>query len=61
METLLTVNDLAKTLKVHPKSVYRWVYTEQLECTKVGGTVRFTEDQVKQFLDVRVKKLKRGR
>ncbi len=50
MEELLTVDEVAKILKVHPKSVYRWVYERKLDACKVGKNVRFTEGQVAAFV-----------
>lgn len=50
MEELLTVKEVAKTLRVHPKSVYRWVETGKIACSHAGGSIRFTEEQVETFL-----------
>ncbi len=50
MEQMLTVSEVASMLKVHPKSVYRWIYDGKLEKCMAGGRVRFTEKQVKDFL-----------
>ncbi len=50
MEELLTAKEVATKLKVHLKSVYRWVENGKLECSRAGGAIRFTEEQVKDFL-----------
>lgn len=50
MDKLLTVNEVAEILSVHPKSVYRWVYEGRLDSCKVGGRRRFAEENVKKFI-----------
>lgn len=32
----LTVNELARELRVHPKTVYRWVSRGLLPCQRIG-------------------------
>lgn len=49
-QILLTVNDVAKRLQVHPQSVYRWIYETKLECTRIHSVVRITEEQLEKFI-----------
>ncbi len=51
MDDLLTIADVAKILKVHPKSIYRWVDSGKLKCSRAGRSVRFTGDQLSDFLN----------
>lgn len=47
---MLTVNEIAEMLKVHPQTVYRWIYAGKLKCLKIDGLVRITEEQYKEFI-----------
>jgi len=40
---LYTANELAKMLRIHPKTVYRLGREGKLELVRVGRSVRFTE------------------
>jgi excisionase family DNA binding protein len=48
-ESLLTVEELAKILRLHPKTVYRLVEKGKLPCIRVGRNVRFSPDVIKQL------------
>lgn len=47
---MLTVNEVAERLKVHPQTVYRWIYTGKLKSIKIEGGVRITEEQYEEFI-----------
>ena len=51
MEELLTVAEVAKALKVHPKSVYRWIYEGRINSYKIGNRIRFTDEQIEAFVN----------
>lgn len=47
---MLTVNEVAEKLKVHPQTVYRWIYAGKLRAVKINGLVRITEEEFKKFV-----------
>ena len=47
--TLLTVEELAKILRLHPKTIYRLVEKGKLPCIRVGRNVRFSSDVIQQL------------
>lgn len=49
---MLKVSEVAKMLKVHPQTVYRWIYLKKLEALKIDGMVRVTEEQLNKFMGV---------
>ena len=46
---VMTVNDLARYLKVHPSTIYRLLKTGQLPAFKVGGDWRFNREQIDRW------------
>jgi excisionase family DNA binding protein len=52
---LMTVNDVAEELKVHPRTVKRWITEGQLPAFKLGDRAgwRINEEAVKEFLEAR--------
>ena len=46
----LTVNEIAERLKVHPQTVYRWIYAKKLEALKIDGILRIEEEAYNRFL-----------
>ena len=49
--SLLTVLEVAKWARVHPKTVYRWIRDGKLEAIQFGPrTFRIPEDTLRQFL-----------
>jgi excisionase family DNA binding protein len=50
LESLITKEDLARRLKVHPKTLEVWMRGGQLQCVRVGGRVRFEPEAVERFL-----------
>lgn len=48
-ETLLTVEEVAKILRLHPKTIYRLVEKGKLACIRVGRNIRFSSNVVEQL------------
>ena len=51
MSHFYTVKSLAEMLLVSERAVYRLVESGQLTAYKVGRSLRFSEEKVKEFLD----------
>jgi hypothetical protein len=52
---MLTVNDVAKKWQCSPALIYALVAERKLRCFRLGlgrGTIRFTEDQLTEFLNM---------
>jgi excisionase family DNA binding protein len=49
-ETLLTVAEVAELLKVHKETVLRHARAGNLKSYKIGRALRFTKQQVTEFL-----------
>ena len=49
MENLLSVNQVAFILKVHPLTVRRYIKEGKLKAVKAGGNIRIKESQVFEF------------
>jgi excisionase family DNA binding protein len=47
---MLTVEDVSERLKVHPQTVYRWIYDGKLKSLKIEGIVRITEEDYQDFI-----------
>ncbi len=51
-QRLLTVQDVAAWARVHPKSVYRWIKTGQMNAIQLGPrTYRIPAKAVEAFLE----------
>ena len=48
---LLTVQQVAIRLQVHPETILRWLRRNQLQGLKVGKQWRIKQDQLQTFLD----------
>ena len=46
---LLTVEEVAELLRLHPKTIYRLVASKKLACIRVGRNIRFSPDVVKEL------------
>lgn len=57
MESILTLPELATFLKVSEDTIYRLISDGKIEAIKVGSQWRFTEEQVKDYLDSRTIKV----
>ncbi len=53
MKKLLTVQQVAEVLQIHPNSLYRLVYQKRIPFTKVSGMVRFDQDQLDRWIEAR--------
>ena len=51
----LTVQEIAKTLKVHEQTVFRWIREGKLESVKIGRNQRITKEQFDQFVKKELK------
>ena len=50
-DDILTIDDVAKILKVNKRTVYRWVETGDLKVSRIGRkTYRVFESDVKKFV-----------
>ena len=47
---MLTVREIAAKLKVHPQTVYRWIYTGKLKAKKISGILRIEEEAYEHFI-----------
>lgn len=52
----LTVEDVAKILKAHPKTVRKWIEKRTLQSLKIRGRRRITPQQLAAFLEDEVRK-----
>jgi excisionase family DNA binding protein len=50
---MLTVDEAAKFLKVHPQTIYRWIYKGKLRSLKICGTVRIKEEDLNSLIVTR--------
>lgn len=60
-KTYHTVAGVAKLLKVHANTVYRWIRAGRLGSYYVGASVRVSEAQLAEFLRVRTRRNARRR
>jgi excisionase family DNA binding protein len=50
MTEYLTVQEIAKMLKVHEQTVFRWIREGKLESVKIGSNLRITREQLDEFI-----------
>ena len=50
MEKLLTIDELAKALKVKKSTIYQWVHLGLIPYIKVGRLLRFKEGSIQKWL-----------
>lgn len=48
-DNMLTVDQVAKGLQVHPQSVNCWIYEGRLKALKIDGIVRITKEEYRRF------------
>jgi len=60
-ERILTVEDVAKALSVHPETVRNWIKNGQLRAMKLGGSAgyRITQSAFEDFLREREEAVRR--
>jgi excisionase family DNA binding protein len=52
-EEMLTVEDVAKMLKVHVKTVRHWINTGELKAMDIGRGYRISRSDLQEFIDKR--------
>ena len=55
VEPLLTVDEIAKYLKVQPSTIYQWTHQGFIPHIKIGNLVRFRISQVDNWLEGKAK------
>jgi excisionase family DNA binding protein len=50
MENYVTVKQLAERFAVTRTTVYRWLTDGSLPCTRLGGAIRFSQENIEQFI-----------
>ena len=60
---LMTVNEIAETLKVHPRTVKRWITEGQISAIKLGDRAgwRVEESSLQAFLEERRQDVEPGK
>lgn len=48
---LMTVDQLAEFLQVSTETIRRYTRSGRLKCIKVGHQIRFTKEQIDEFLE----------
>ncbi len=51
MQKLLTINDLMELWSVSRDTIERLIRNGDLECIRVGGSIRFKPQQIADYLD----------
>jgi excisionase family DNA binding protein len=49
-EVLMTVAEVAATLRVSKMTVYRMIHSRQIEVLRIGRSMRLTRSEVKRYL-----------
>ena len=47
---LLTIDDVAELFKTSKSTIYRWGYKREIPFVKLGGKLRFAEDDIRIFI-----------
>lgn len=50
---LLTLPEVAAYLRVHPKTVRRWIAQDGLPCVRIGNRVRFDATDILRWVSAR--------
>jgi excisionase family DNA binding protein len=53
MTTVLTLEETAKFLKVHPSTVYRLVKSRTIPAFKIGSDWRFNQESIQRWIEER--------
>jgi excisionase family DNA binding protein len=53
METIYTVKEVAKLLKMHPDTLYKEVKAGRLTCSRIGeqGKMRFRDSDLTEYMN----------
>lgn len=51
MQSLMTVDEVAETLRLKPSTVYKYAMKEVLPTVKVNGALRFRPEKIEEYLD----------
>ncbi|HVN97357.1 MAG TPA: helix-turn-helix domain-containing protein [Syntrophorhabdaceae bacterium] len=51
MDSLYTINEVAKILRLSKPSVYRLMSSKKLTSVKIGGRTLFKESEINRFID----------
>jgi len=51
LDNLLTIDDLARYLRVKPRTIYDWLYKRKIPALKIVGQWRFRKETIDQWLD----------
>jgi len=50
-DKLLTIEETAKYLDVHPMTLYKWARDDKVPATKIGKVWRFRKEKLDKWLD----------
>lgn len=50
-DTLMTIEDVARYLKVRKRTIYEWLRLKKIPASKVIGQWRFRRDRIDKWLD----------
>lgn len=50
---LLDVTQLSKEINISPSGIYTWVSFKKIPYIKIGRTIRFDSEEIKQWLEAR--------
>jgi excisionase family DNA binding protein len=53
MDTVLTLEEVARFLKVHPSTVYRLLKKRQIPAFKMGSDWRFNQESIEKWVNER--------
>jgi len=50
-EKLMTLEEAARYLDIHPGTLYRWARAKRVPAVKIGKVWRFRKEKMEQWLD----------
>jgi len=53
LERLLTLEEVAALLRVHEKTVRRWLRCRRIPCVRIGSRVRFDQRDILRWITAR--------
>ena len=51
LSTLLTYEEVAKILRMHPQTLRQWVSMKKFPHLKIGANVRFTQAMIDEYIN----------